>query len=265
MRSLVSRMLTLAQKQRIKAFVSAVGHKPYLLNKVLVGTHHKTGTVWLKSIFRTICSEYSLHYFEGEQPDAPAQCDVFFQDHSRFELDLFESPIRGLHIIRDPRDIIVSGCFYHQKSKEQWLHKPRKALLGRTYHETISSAKTLEDKIFFEMEHAGRVTIEEITRWDYTSPSFCELKYEDLIRDTDLMVFHKAFSFLGFPGSILPGALAIAFSKSLFSNQPSASNHIRSGEVAQWEQYFTRSHKERFLELFGDVLIRLGYENNNDW
>jgi hypothetical protein len=274
MRRLVSRMLTPAQKKRIKAFVSkqfniipraGLKSKCELPYKVLVGTHHKTGSVWLRSIFQAICTEYSLRFFAGEQAEATRDYDVFFQDHSRFDLDLVGSPIRGLHIIRDPRDVILSGCFYHQKSDEKWLHTPRTYLSGRTYHEAINGADTLQDKISFEMENAGRHTIEEIMKWDYTVPSFCELKYEDLIRDTALMVFHRAFSFLGFPGSALPGALAIAYSKSLFSNQVKPSDHIRSGEVGQWKQYFTRKHKERFLELFGDVLIRLGYEDDDGW
>jgi hypothetical protein len=273
MRSLVSRMLRPAQKERIRAFVSkqfnlTTGAEPQscqLPYKVLVGAHHKSGTVWLKSIFKAVCNEYSLRFFEGKQADAPQQYDVFFQDHSRFEFDRFESPVRGLHMIRDPRDIILSGCFYHQKAHEQWLHKPREQLRGLTYHQAINRAETLEDKIAFEMEHVGRRTIEEIVGWDYTRSFFWELKYEDLIRDTDLMLFHRAFAFLGFPGSALPGVLAIAYRKSLFSNQLKASGHIRSGEVGQWKQYFTRQHKERFLELFGDVLIRLGYEDDNDW
>jgi hypothetical protein len=273
MKRLVTRMLRPAQKERIRAFISkqlnltggAGAQSCQLPYRVLIGAHHKSGTVWLKSIFRTVCSEYSLRFFEGKQGDAPQQYDVFFQDHSRFELDRFPSPVRGLHLIRDPRDIILSGCFYHQKADEPWLHRPREDLLGLTYHQAINRAETLEDKISFEMEHAGRRTIEELIAWDYTRPFFCELKYEDLIRDTDLMIFHRAFAFLGFPGSALPGVLAIAYRKSLFSNQLKTSDHIRSGEVGQWKQYFTRKHKERFCELFGDVLIRLGYEDNDDW
>lgn len=264
-RRLVDSMLTPHQRQRIKAFVSKQLHLnpragletncelPY---KVLVGTHHKTGTVWLHSIFKAICAEYSLHFFAGEQAEAPPQYDVFFQRHSRFDLDSLDSPFRGVHIIRDPRDIIISGCFYHQKSDEKWLHSPREYLGGHSYQEAISSRKTLEDKILFEMENTGRETIEEMMKWDYTLRSFSELKYEDLIRDSDLVLFHRVFSFLGFPGSVLPGVLGIAYRNSLFSGQVTTPGHVRSGETAQWRRYFERRHKERFLELFGDVLDR---------
>lgn len=277
-RHLVGRMLTRAQKQFIKGIVSsqfninpAVSFEstcelPY---KVLVGTHHKTGTVWLKVIFEAICNAYSLRFVVGSpgeaaELEAPGSFDVFFHPHSRFDFDKLELPIRGLHIVRDPRDIILSGCFYHQKSSESWLHTPREYLGGRTYQEAINSRGTLEDKILFEMENAGRATIDELIRWDYTRPSFYEVKYEDLVLDADLVLFHNIFSFLGFPGSFLPGVLAIAYRSSIFSGQVS-SGHVRSAEAGQWRRYFTRSHNERFLELFGDILIRLGYERGHAW
>jgi hypothetical protein len=274
MKSLVGKVLTAAQKKRIKLFISkqfnltpslVLDSASELPHKVLIGTHHKTGTVWLRSIFHAICRHYSLRFFEGKQADAPEHYDVFFQDHSRFNLDLFDEPVRGWHVIRDPRDIIVSGCFYHQESREQWLHRPRENLGGRTYQEAINSAATVDKKIAFEMENVGRLTIGELLSWDYSRPTFCELRYEDLIEDTALLTFHRAFSFLGFPGYAVPGLLAIAYDKSLFSNRVKASDHIRSGQVGQWRKYFTRRHKERFLELFGDVLIQLGYERNHDW
>lgn len=269
-RRIVSSMLSPAQKSRIRGFVSkqlqvspqARCELPY---KVLIGTHHKTGVVWLKSIFQAICAEYSLRFFAGEQAEAPADYDVLFQRHSRFNLASITGPVRGVHIIRDPRDIILSGCFYHQTSDEKWLHVPRQDLGGRTYQEAINSCETLDEQILLEMENTGAGTVEEMVNWDYTHPAFFELKYEDLIKDTSLLLFHRVFTFLGFPGSVVPSLLAIAYSKSLFSGQVKSVSHIRSGEVAQWEQYFRHRHNQRFLELFGDVLIRLGYETDHSW
>ena len=161
--------------------------------------------------------------------------------------------------------MIVSGCFYHQTSEEEWLHSPFKELQGRTYQEALYRCDTLDEKILFEMEHAGKRTIDRMMKWNYALPSFFELKYEDLMSDTDLTLFQKAFTFVGFPESVLPRLLAIAYSKSLFSGQPEKSGHIRSGAARQWEKYFKRRHKDRFLEIFGHVLIRLGYEADDNW
>jgi hypothetical protein len=64
---------------------------------------------------------------------------------------------------------------------------------------------------------------------------------------------------------MIPAVLAIAHRASLFSHHAKATDHVRSGQVAQWRQYFTPKHKGRFIELFGDALLQLGYEKDHDW
>lgn len=236
-----------------------------LSNKVLVGTHHKSGTVWMSNIFIRICQEYRLNFFDGRQKELPRDFHVFFQDHSLFDFGRLQTPYRGLHLIRDPRDVIVSGCLFHQRSDEAWLHIKRHDLGGVSYSEKINSYRSLDDQIMFEMEHAGLEGIQGMLAWNYATPEFIEVKYEDLIEDVDLMLFHRIFSFLGFPGKCIPQLLEIAYAASMFSGNVSKSVHVRSGKARQWEEYFNRRHKTRFVELFGDALVRLGYEKNNNW
>jgi len=277
-RQFIKKRLSQSQKDRIKVLLSILKIPGYdtvsscsfksgckLSHKILIGTHHKTGTSWLNSIFRDICRHHSLIYYYGSQDSLPGLFDVFFQDHSIFDFHSLGVGFRGIHLIRDPRDVIISGCFYHQKSGEAWLHRPMKELQGFTYQQKINSYGNIDDKILFEMENSGRETICDMLNWNYTRSSFYEMKYEDLIKDTDLMLFHKLFCFLGFPGSVIPSLLAISYNNSLFSGQHRKSVHIRSGETNQWKNYFKPSHKDRFLELFGDALIRLGYEKDDNW
>jgi hypothetical protein len=101
--------------------------------------------------------------------------------------------------------------------------------------------------------------------WDYQQPEFMEIKYENLIEDRDLILFHEIFTFLGFPGQAIPALLAIAYQNSLFSGRLQKTLHIRSGKKGQWKQYFTPAHKERFIDLFGEALIQLGYEKDQTW
>lgn len=104
-----------------------------------------------------------------------------------------------------------------------------------------------------------------IKNWDYTNPHFLEIKYEDLIQDFDLTLFYKIFSFMKFPESLIPHLLEISRNNSMFSSNLKKTNHIRSGKTNQWKKYFKEKHKNRFIELFGDVLIKLGYEKDNNW
>jgi hypothetical protein len=233
--------------------------------KILIGTHHKTGTAWMMNIFRKVAYFHSLAYYQGKQDQLPAEFDIFLQDHSYFDFDTLPGPYRGVHLIRDPRDVIISGCFYHQKSEEYWLHLSRQDLGGMTYQEKINSYDNREDQILFEMEHAGRRTIQEMLAWDYHQAQFFEVKYEELIADDNLSLFHDMFTFLGFPGESIPGLLEIAYHNSLFSGNLDKSLHIRSGKSKQWEAFFSQKHKNRFLAMFDHALIDLGYESDHSW
>ncbi|NET16817.1 MAG: sulfotransferase domain-containing protein [Okeania sp. SIO1H6] len=88
------------------------------------------------------------------------------------------------------------------------------------------------------------------------------MKYEDLIQDVNLNLFKEIFQFLGFKERIISRLLKIAYRKSLFSGQVSNKKHIRSGKKEQWKEYFKTIHKERFVTLFDDVLIKLNYEKS---
>lgn len=249
------------------ALISLDSQEPQLEinHKILVATHHKTGTVWLLTIFKEICRQFNLGFFSGKQENISENFDVFLSMHGRLNLDTIGSEYYGIHIIRDPRDIIISGCFYHTKSKEKWLHIKRDEFGGLTYQEKINSYESLEDKILFEMENSALRNISKILNWDYNNPKFIEIKYENLINDQQLLLFHEIFAFLGFSGKVIPQLLEIAYNKSLFSGNLTKSLHLRSGKTNQWKEYFQPIHKAKFMELYGDILIDLGYENDDSW
>ena len=253
----------LSDQIRILPVIAA---RPVSLSQViLVGTHHKTGTVWLLHIFKQICRELGLRFEHGHGLDMPHACDVYLSYDSCFQWTGSPRPCKGVHLIRDPRDVLVSACFYHARSQEAWLHVKQDEFGGLTYQEKINSFVSLDDKISFEMEHAFLKNLQEMVKWDYQNPDFLEIKYEQLINDENLLLFHKMFTFLGFPGRVIPTCLRVAHDKSLFSGKVGISNHIRSGKVQDWDRYLNNFHKKRFLELFGDALVRLGYETNDSW
>ena len=66
-------------------------------NKVLIGTHHKTGTSWFRKIFENISLYSGLKFFAGEQKDLPGEFDIFFQNHSKFDLQKIIQDYRGVH------------------------------------------------------------------------------------------------------------------------------------------------------------------------
>jgi hypothetical protein len=124
---------------------------------------------------------------------------------------------------------------------------------------------SLDDKLLLEMEIIAPTAIGDMVSWNYQNPSFFELKYEQLIKDTNLELFRELFTFLGFKNNLIPELLKIAYNHSIFSPHFSNTSHIRSGAAQQWKQCFKPIHKQRFIELFGDALIVLGYEPDDRW
>jgi hypothetical protein len=49
------------------------------------------------------------------------------------------------------------------------------------------------------------------------------------------------------------------------SINPKKSPTFRSGKTGEWKKHFTEEHKKIFKDVAGDLLIKLGYEKNNDW
>jgi len=230
--------------------------------QILVGTHHKTGTIWLFTIFQKIADLYGLNIHHNLDPRDSNSFDILFNDQGAFNLELIKKPYKGIHIIRDPRDIIVSSAFYHQKSDEAWLHIPRAEFNGMTYQEKIKSLGSLDEQILFEMENSSKKTIFNILNWNYNNENFFEVKYENLIEDTSMNIFREIFCFLGFPQIIISEVIDIAYSNSLFSGQVSNTEHVRSGKTKQYKKYFKKIHKEKFQNIFGDALIKLGFEKS---
>src|SRR5437764_4734607 len=111
----------------------------------IVATHHKTGTAWMGGTFTAICSALDISFLKLRNADPPPQSSmhpplVLFQPHSNFDGSewLLESPeYRVLHLIRDPRDVIISAMHYHRVAKERQLHVRRRKFGDLTYQEKI--------------------------------------------------------------------------------------------------------------------------------
>jgi hypothetical protein len=87
---------------------------------------------------------------------------------------------RTVNVIRDPRDIVLSGYFSHRNSH---IIQAR----GIIWHELIDHRKKLmeldiDDGILEEIEFSGYF-LDHMVTWNYSQPEVLELKMEDLISD----------------------------------------------------------------------------------
>lgn len=234
---------------------------------IVHGCYHRTGTIWFSRVLRAVGVEFGLRFQRGAQKNLRPWTDLFVQPHSRVEVERLPAYV-GSHIIRDPRDMIVSGYFYHLWTTEQWAHLPRPEHGGRSYQEYLNSLDR-HDGLLAEIQNTAP-RVRRMLEWDYDNPRFLELKYEDVIENEEA-AFTEVFDKYGFNEKSIERSVQIAAGFS-FTRQTGRSigavqegSHTRSGRSGQWMEYFDQEHKAAFVETLGDALIQLGYEESNDW
>ena len=88
--------------------------------------HHKCATIWISSIVSSVCKKIGLRFFEVNGPPLFDHNLKSFVEGKKIEfLSYTNANIKfvnrlenftGFHVIRDPRDIIVSAYFSHLHS-----------------------------------------------------------------------------------------------------------------------------------------------------
>ena len=193
------------------------------------------------------------------------KADIVFANNSRFSSEVLAGDFRGVHLIRDPRDIVLSGMRYHLDAAEGWLHKPDKELDGQSYQQVLNGLSK-DQQFNFELKRTARDQFKDLLAWNYEDPRFYELRYEDLMTDRAAVEFRNVLTFFAMPEDQIEGSCRILKQNSLFNENARMANsrHIRDGRVRQWATQMTRSQGESFAEVGGDLLIALGYEPNYD-
>lgn len=234
---------------------------------LLVGTYHKTGTVWMQRVFADIAEKLDLRFTESHpaRDEGEAIAGIYLDGHSRFSSALLASDHAGFRMIRDPRDVVISGAHYHMKSDEAWLQEPLPALGGQTYQQAILAEPDAAARYIFEARQVANATTLDMVRDCERLSGFTTVRFEDWIADDTMTSFAATMAQMGLSAKECAQAKQAFYNWSLFGSGDKADAHTRSGKVAQWRSVFTRPVAEAFLEVHGDALIVLGYEENHDW
>ncbi|HTT98889.1 MAG TPA: sulfotransferase domain-containing protein [Rhizomicrobium sp.] len=243
----------------------------------VVATHHKAGTVWMNATFRAIAEGLDIRFLSAmafallAEPERKPPLILTASHGNERHPGLFDrEDVRIFHLIRDPRDLLISGMRYHRDAGEQWLLRAEQKFEGRTYREMLAACATERERYAFEMRNALTTTVAELSGWKYDRPNSLECRFEDLIRDTDRKMFSAIARHLGFSKEELPVCRRTFWRNAIFGGKAKRKAdgklaHVRSGEPEQWRAVFDRRLGEAFLAQFGDVLINLGYEKSDAW
>ena len=164
-------------------------------------------------------------------------------------------------IYRDPRDMLVSQVFFAtDMHEEHGMHEYYNALPD--FGERLKVAITGVDRDGLYMVSVKQ-RYEGVFEWLKQSHVMC-LRFEDLINNRDATL-NAMLDEVEKTGYKIPTPREKALPILVEAIQPKKSHTFRSGKTGGWREHFTVEHKKLFKDVAGDLLVRLGYERNNDW
>lgn len=164
-------------------------------------------------------------------------------------------------IYRDPRDMLVSQVFFAtDMHEEHGMHEYYKSLPD--FGERLKAAITGIDQDGLHMVSVKQ-RYEGVFQWLEQKHVLC-IRFEDLIDDRD-STLHAMLDEVERTGYRIATAREKALSILVEAIRPRKSHTFRSGKTGGWREHFTENHKTLFKDVAGDLLIRLGYEKNNNW
>ena len=164
-------------------------------------------------------------------------------------------------IYRDPRDMLVSHVFYASDMHEgHGLHEYYQTLSD--FDERLKVAITGIDRDGLFMVNVQK-RYEGVFQWLDQASVQC-IRFEQLINDRET-VLTAMLDQVEKTGYHIPTPREKALEILLETIQPKKSKTFRTGKTGEWAKYFKPEHKALFKEVAGDLLVRLGYETDQDW
>jgi len=281
--------------------------------------HHKCASTWIDTIIKEVTKEHGYVYrgfVDHKTPQGRGPLTDYASTISREKLgdyvaaegihvisclgadwDQVEAlrALKGVHVIRDPRDIIVSGYFSHKHSHPVG-HLPHMAA-----HRARLQEVSKDEGLLLEMDYASSA-LQDMAEWNYDDPDILELKMEDLTakpyegflqifshfglldEESGYDVVHRLKVF----SSVLANRLSLKRRMLTAIRRPTPVNagllldrvydnrfekkakgrgkgesdvksHYRKGKAGDWRNHFTRRHVEAFKQRFGALVEDLTY------
>jgi len=228
---------------------------------MFVAIHHKAMTTYFHAVLKSLGFALGLP-FEMAHGGRKTEARLLLFTQSKMDLaDL--RPYRGVHVMRDPRDMIVSGYHYHKWAHEAWLHRLDDH--GESYQDKLNRLDRTAG-LFQEIDHFLFTYRGALEAWDLDDPAMLEVSYEALMGAERDGRYEAIYRHLGFEGEEL--ALATDLMR-LFEAKSRTGNksgriaegaHLRSGRSRQWEAELEPAHLAYIEAELGPVLRKFGYD-----
>lgn len=242
-------------------------------------SYHKCLTVYFTRVLSGLYNR--LFFLSRGYRHFTSRIDLFYQNAAQYrvasvnnhplDFDRLGPDFRISRFIRDPRDLVVSGYFYHKRGAENWSRIvdpapedwqvvngtiPEKMGKGHSfasYLESLSLEEGLLAEIEFRQGHFCSMRM--WPRDDERIKVFC---YEDIL-GREAAVFRELLAHyrVSFLERMLGAFLAMHFSA---KKQRRMLKHIRNPAAGQWREHFTPRVEAFFNHKYADVLEFYGYD-----
>ncbi len=163
-------------------------------------------------------------------------------------------------IFRDPRDVVVSHVYYVTEIEPRHVH--------HDYYLSLPDFDSRLQASILGRPDAG-VEFPDIANrfrpylgW-LDRPAVMKIQFEALVNNRMETLNMICDHFLArVPLKVSRDKIIDSLISSI---NPDRSPTFRSGKMGEWKQHFNKEHKRIFKDVTGDLIIRLGYESNQDW
>ncbi len=257
----------------------------------IVFCYHKTGTVLFGNVLRAACAHLGLTFQErfGFVAAVDGGADVVLLAHGL--LGALPPAFRAVRVVRDPRDVWVSGYLYHRHCREPWCvnaapppagpigfpfvpmafaHRRERwkrdwlaRLGGHSYQARLLALDRKMGRlgsIFGELPASAGGTLEDMADWRFAA-AVPDIRLEDVAADFDGQ-WARIFALLGFAPGAIPGLVALAAAEDVgrMSDAAVASRpHVHGRSLAKWRGVLSPAQASRFAASHGALVARLGY------
>lgn len=157
--------------------------------------------------------------------------------------------------IRDLRDVCIALAFAHKKKIDK----------------LIGTDSTFDERLLFVIQNSHVLGSHDCKRnGEYAAdwldlPGVVVTRFEELVGDQgggSDVVQRQVIEELA---TILNITLTKPIWDRIHSELFGGNQTFRKGQINEWKERFKEEHKEAFKAVMGDTLIRLGYEQDNNW
>lgn len=253
------------------------------MNKIVISGYPKSGNTWLTRLVAELINCPVKGFWNSDKEEIAKEglsrgsSYACYKSHHQLEelRAIEEQADKIIYVIRDPRDITISGKNFFRSVK---IMDPKKTrlkslakILNKIFYKTIG--KSVMEKKMIGAVLYGDSTVHHWCRVSWKAhlmpyleaENVCKVTYEDML-DDPMTECQKILRFLEIKKSsaeietaIENQSFAMAKQKFKQENALNKANFLRKGGRGYWIKSFSAKEKQLFIDEVGPQLQQLGY------